>query len=44
MSKCFTAKNGGNKLGGTLATIVPADKKKIHGIKDGIRVPSVVEE
>ena len=27
------------KLGGTLATIVPSDKKKIHGMKDGILVP-----
>ncbi|MGE9268701.1 MAG: hypothetical protein ACQKBY_11440 [Verrucomicrobiales bacterium] len=26
-------------LGGCLATIVPADKKKIHGMKDGILVP-----
>ena len=40
----FTDKNGETKLGGTLATIVPADKKKIHGMKDGILVPCVVEE
>jgi len=40
----FTDKNGKTKLGGTLATIVPADKKKIHGMKDGILVPCVVEE
>jgi len=26
-------------LGGCLATIVPADKKKIHGMRDGILVP-----
>ena len=26
-------------LGGVLATIVPADKKIIHGMKDGILVP-----
>lgn len=40
----FTDKNGKTKLGGTLATIVPADKKKIHGMRDGILVPCVVEE
>lgn len=28
-------------LGGCLATIVPADKKKIHGMKDAILVPVV---
>jgi len=32
------------KLGGILATIVPSDKKKIHGMKDGILVPCRVEE
>lgn len=35
----FTDKNGKTSLGGCLATIVPADKKKIHGMKDGILVP-----
>ena len=40
----FTDKDGETKLGGTLATIVPSDKKKIHGMKDGILVPCVVEE
>ncbi|MFC5051510.1 hypothetical protein ACFPK9_12935 [Rubritalea spongiae] len=40
----FTDEKGETKLGGTLATIVPADKKKIHGMKDGILVPCVVEE
>ncbi|MDA7881372.1 hypothetical protein N9A94_03630 [Akkermansiaceae bacterium] len=30
---------GKTKLGGCLATIVPADKKKIHGMRDGILVP-----
>ncbi len=40
----FTDRNGETKLGGTLATIVPSDKKKIHGMKDGILVPCVVEE
>jgi len=28
------------KLRGALATIVPADKKFVHGMKDGILVPS----
>lgn len=31
----------GVQLGGCLATIVPADKKKIHGMKDAILVPAV---
>jgi len=35
----FTNKKGHTSLGGILATIVPADKKKIHGMKDGILVP-----
>lgn len=29
------------KLGGVLATIVPADKKIVHGMKDGILAPCV---
>lgn len=35
----FVDRAGTTKLGGCLATIVPADKKKIHGMKDGILVP-----
>lgn len=35
----FVGKNGQTSLGGCLATIVPADKKKIHGMRDGILVP-----
>ena len=31
--------NGEVSLGGCLATIVPADKKKIHGMEDAILVP-----
>ena len=31
------------KLGGALATIVPADKKILHGMRDGIMVPTAVE-
>ncbi|MBK1854080.1 hypothetical protein JO972_03880 [Verrucomicrobiaceae bacterium 5K15] len=39
----FTDQNGKTGFGGCLATIVPADKKKIHGMKDGILVPCMVE-
>lgn len=38
----FTNAAGQTKFGGCLATIVPADKKKIHGMTDGILVPCVV--
>ena len=37
----FIDGDGRNNLGGCLATIVPADKKKIHGMRDGILVPCV---
>jgi hypothetical protein len=30
------------KLGGALATIVPADKKLVHGMRDAIMVPAAV--
>lgn len=40
----FIDVSGKTKLGGAMATIVPADKKKIHGMKDGILVPCVVAE
>lgn len=39
----FTNDAGETSLGGCLATIVPADKKKIHGMSDGVLVPCVVE-
>lgn len=35
----FVDSSGQTSLGGCLATIVPADKKKIHGMRDGILVP-----
>lgn len=38
----FTDSQGETAFGGCLATIVPADKKKIHGMSDGILVPCVV--
>ena len=37
----FINGEGRANLGGCLATIVPADKKKIHGMRDGIMVPCV---
>jgi hypothetical protein len=39
----FTDNHGKTSFGGCLATIVPADKKKIHGMKDGILVPCYIE-
>jgi hypothetical protein len=38
----FTDVKGETSFGGCLATLVPADKKKIHGMSDGILVPCVV--
>jgi len=35
---------GEAKLGGVLATLCPADKKKIHGMVDAIMVPCVLDE
>ena len=35
----FRTPGGGVELGGCLATITPADKKKIHGMADAILVP-----
>ncbi|QTN34432.1 hypothetical protein HZ994_17210 [Akkermansiaceae bacterium] len=40
----FTDRSGETKFGGCLATLVPADKKKIHGMSDGVLVPCVVGE
>jgi hypothetical protein len=37
----FIDSAGTSSLGGCLATIVPADKKKIHGMRDGVLVPCV---
>jgi len=39
----FTDDAGHTHFGGCLATIVPADKKKIHGMRDGVLVPCVIE-
>ncbi|MBC8127368.1 MAG: hypothetical protein H8M99_09540 [Gloeobacteraceae cyanobacterium ES-bin-144] len=38
----FTDDQGNTHFGGSLATIVPADKKKIHGMSDGVLVPCVI--
>lgn len=38
----FTDNRGKTSFGGCLATIVPADKKKIHGMSDGALVPCVI--
>ena len=38
----FTDTAGETAFGGCLATIVPADKKKIHGMSDGVLVPCVI--
>ncbi|MDP3848925.1 MAG: hypothetical protein Q8Q59_00350 [Luteolibacter sp.] len=39
----FTDGAGSTNFGGCLATIVPADKKKIHGMSDGVLVPCVID-
>jgi hypothetical protein len=38
----FTDDSGTTRFGGCLATLVPADKKKIHGMSDGVLIPCVV--
>lgn len=38
----FTDQAGTTSFGGCLATVVPTDKKKIHGMRDGILVPCVI--
>ena len=39
----FTDATGTTTLGGCLATLAPADKKKIHGMKDAVLLPCVIE-
>ncbi|MBK1881537.1 hypothetical protein JIN85_03865 [Luteolibacter pohnpeiensis] len=39
----FTDQSGNTSFAGCLATLVPADKKKIHGMTDGVLVPCMVE-
>ncbi|MES2997377.1 MAG: hypothetical protein V4733_11265 [Verrucomicrobiota bacterium] len=38
----FTAGNDVTSFAGCLATLVPADKKKIHGMSDGVLVPVMI--
>ncbi|KAB2639844.1 MAG: hypothetical protein DVB25_04925 [Verrucomicrobia bacterium] len=38
----FTDQAGSTRFGGCLATIVPLDKKKIHGMRDGVLVPCII--
>jgi hypothetical protein len=38
----FFVENAKVKLGGALATIVPADKKLLHGMRDAILAPTAV--
>jgi len=38
----FTDDAGQTTFGGCLATLVPADKKKIHGMSDGVLIPCVI--
>jgi hypothetical protein len=40
----FTDNDGETSFAGCLATLVPADKKKIHGMSDGVLIPCVVGE
>ena len=40
----FIDDQGVTSFGGCLATLVPADNKKIHGMSDGILVPCVIED
>ena len=44
LSPYYFLADGETKLGGALATIVPADKKLIHGMRDAIHVPITVAE
>jgi hypothetical protein len=39
----FTDDQGRTSLAGALATLAPADKKKIHGMRDAVLLPCVVE-
>jgi hypothetical protein len=39
----FVTSDGKVRLGGALATIVPADKKIVHGMRDAIMVPTAVD-
>jgi hypothetical protein len=38
----FTDDQGRTSLAGALATLAPADKKKIHGMRDAVLLPCMV--
>ncbi len=40
----FTDADGDTRFGGCLATLVPADKKKIHGMRDAVLVPCCIDD
>jgi hypothetical protein len=42
LSPYYFVANGSVELGGILATVCPADKKVIHGMKDAIMVPCAI--
>ena len=42
LSPYYFVKNGEARLSGTLATFCPADKKIIHGMKDGVLLPCMI--
>jgi hypothetical protein len=44
LSPYYFAANGHAKLGGVLATVAPADKRLIHGMRDAIMAPCIVRE
>ncbi len=40
----FTDGSSKTSFGGCLATLVPADKKKIHGMSDGVLIPCIIAD
>ncbi len=44
LSPYYFASNGHAKLGGVLATVAPADKRLIHGMRDAVMAPCIVTE
>jgi len=44
LSPYYFAADGHAKLGGVLATVAPADKRLIHGMRDAVMTPCVVRE
>ncbi|MGH7329606.1 MAG: hypothetical protein ACREJX_14770 [Polyangiaceae bacterium] len=44
LSPYFFVADGKTRLGGILATVVPADKRLIHGMRDAVMAPCIVRE